>query len=147
MKCNPFEQALFIGAAPLVGIATLRGFRRGDLFITTLSITIFVVFAAAMSSKIDIGICHILIVFPLLSIIFWCALWRSLRRSVYLRFTVSILFVVGQSGCTYYTKPRLLSYLSPFTGGPSQGPNYLVDSNSDWGQDLALLPEVMHNHG
>jgi hypothetical protein len=43
--------------------------------------------------------------------------------------------------------PRYLSYFNLFAGGAEGGWRYLLDSNIDWGQDLARLQRWMEHHG
>jgi hypothetical protein len=43
--------------------------------------------------------------------------------------------------------PGYLSYFNVLAGGASGGWRYLLDSNIDWGQDLARLPAVMRRAG
>jgi hypothetical protein len=42
--------------------------------------------------------------------------------------------------------PHSLSYFNELTGGPKGGPNHLVDSNVDWGQDLLFLKKWVDDH-
>ena len=39
--------------------------------------------------------------------------------------------------------PHYLAYFNELVGGPRNGPNYLLDSNVDWGQDLKLLARYL----
>jgi hypothetical protein len=43
--------------------------------------------------------------------------------------------------------PHQLAYFNEFVGGPANGYKYLVDSNLDWGQDLAGLKDYMDEKG
>ncbi|HZE90054.1 MAG TPA: hypothetical protein VE404_10915, partial [Verrucomicrobiae bacterium] len=43
--------------------------------------------------------------------------------------------------------PGYLSYFNFLAGGPGGGWRYLLDSNIDWGQDLARLKRTMDAHG
>jgi hypothetical protein len=40
-----------------------------------------------------------------------------------------------------------LAYFNALAGGPGNGPQYLVDSNIDWGQDVKKLAKWLEAHG
>ena len=42
--------------------------------------------------------------------------------------------------------PHYLSYFNEIAGGPENGPDHLVDSNQDWGQDLLFLNAWLDEH-
>jgi hypothetical protein len=42
--------------------------------------------------------------------------------------------------------PHYLSYFNEIAGGPENGPDHLVDSNQDWGQDLLFLKAWLDEH-
>ncbi len=42
--------------------------------------------------------------------------------------------------------PHYLSYFNEAAGGPDNGPNHLLDSNIDWGQDLLFLKSWLDEH-
>ena len=42
--------------------------------------------------------------------------------------------------------PHSLSYFNEAAGGPENGPNHLLDSNIDWGQDLLFLADWLKEH-
>jgi len=59
-------------------------------------------------------------------------------------------FVVGclawSIGSTLYYTPHWLSYFNELAGGPLGGPEHLLDSNIDWGQDLLFLKKWQERH-
>jgi len=64
---------------------------------------------------------------------------RHLRHlPVYSTILLSILYcwIIASSLWNY---PHCLSYFNESIGGPLNGPNYLLGSNVDWGQDLRYL--------
>lgn len=101
--------------------------------------------AAAMSTDINIGLRHILPVYPFVLLVavggarqILAAGWRG--RTKWL--------VLGALGARWAFSfaviyPHTLTFFNLFVGGPSQGYRYLVDSNLDWGQHLKLLKEWM----
>jgi hypothetical protein len=42
--------------------------------------------------------------------------------------------------------PHYLAFFNGFVGGPDKGPEYLVDSNLDWGQELSDLKQYVVAH-
>ena len=44
--------------------------------------------------------------------------------------------VVWSMGSSLFIYPHSISYFNEITGGPKNGPEHLLDSNTDWGQDL-----------
>jgi hypothetical protein len=93
-------------------------------------------FALVMISNINIGIRHLLPVYPFLFIVIACALVNANRKWV---FAVPVLLAV-ESLAIY---PDYLAFFNVFAGGPNAGPKYLLDSNIDWGQDAAKLGRYM----
>ena len=43
--------------------------------------------------------------------------------------------------------PDYLAFFNELAGGPGRGPEYLVDSNIDWGQDVKKLVHWLDAHG
>jgi hypothetical protein len=56
---------------------------------------------------------------------------------------VSLLWSIGSSLAVY---PHSLSYFNELVGGPMGGPNHLIHSNVDWGQDLFFLKDWIREH-
>lgn len=88
---------------------------------------------AAMASKLNIGLRHVLIVYPFCFILagrgaarLWGATWQ--------RILLAVLAVWYAAGALLIT-PHHLSYFNVLAGGASNGHRYLVDANYDWGQN------------
>jgi len=105
-------------------------------------VTVAVLLAAAMNSKLNIGIRHILPIYPLLYI--WAgrlALLR-LRRS----WVAAVLLVAAGAWYllgTLRAHPHHLAYYNEAAGGPGGGYRIVADSAIDWGQDLKELRSFM----
>ncbi|MEW5807740.1 MAG: glycosyltransferase family 39 protein [Acidobacteriota bacterium] len=111
---------------------------------------------ASMMGRLNIGVRHILPVFPFAIIL--CGIifskswhyrsillkrprWKKIVSSIFVLFCA--WYVVG----SLYIFPRHLSYFNELIGGPSRGYEYSVDSNLDWGQDLPALRKYLDkNH-
>lgn len=92
-----------------------------------------ILLAAAMRSSINIGIRHILPVYPFL----YVALAFILVEFTPLLMRWALILCVALETLSMY--PHDLSFFNYASGGPTYGPHYLLDSNVDWGQDLREL--------
>jgi hypothetical protein len=105
-----------------------------------------VFFLFAMTAKINLGVRHILPVYPFLYIfISRLALYFSQNRlapKVVLAFLC--LWFLGANLTIF---PSYLAYFNEAVGGPKNGIKYLSDSNIDWGQDAKRLAQYLkENH-
>src|ERR1035437_1281236 len=100
-------------------------------------------FAVCLRVRINLGIRHILPIYPLLYM--WIAAVLFSRQLVIPAFlrkaaVVCLALVVLESASVF---PRYLGFFNLPSGGPRQGWKYLVDSNLDWGQDLKRLKSYL----
>ena len=96
----------------------------------------------AMRSKTDIGVRHILAVYPLVSVGAACALGRWMQhveqgRQKLARWALAALPTAGLA-VTALAYPFFICYMNPLAGGTEHGYEHLLDSNYDWGQDVIL---------
>ena len=130
---------LFIGGVFLC--AARRGRFLGDDLYVLLAIVGFL--GAAMAAKLNIGLRHILPIYPFVLIVAGKAvaeLWHDKRQLVRAMLGALCLFTVVEMALVY---PHFLAFFNRFVGGPRHGYEYLVDSNLDWGQDLKPLKKWM----
>ncbi|HXG51859.1 MAG TPA: hypothetical protein VNN77_10680 [candidate division Zixibacteria bacterium] len=116
---------------------------RDDLF---LLIPALVFFSAAAGSKLNIGLRHILPVYPFLFVFLGgrvAVLWSCGSR--WARWALLFLAAWLLAGWVK-TYPDYLAFFNELAGGPRNGSRYLVDSNLDWGQDLPGLKRWMDEH-
>jgi hypothetical protein len=104
-----------------------------------LGLPVIALFAAAMTSGLNIGYRHILPVLPFF-FVFISTSWIFFGRWPISR----ILLLLGLgwyviSGIRQ--QPNYLAYFNELAGGTGNGFNYLGDSNLDWGQDINLLAD------
>jgi hypothetical protein len=99
---------------------------------------------AAMTSKMNIGLRHVLPIYPFILMV----AAASLSRVVVAR-RRALLIVVGVCAAAEFATayPHTLAFFNALVGGPSHGSAYLVDSNLDWGQDLKPLKKWMDEQG
>lgn len=104
-----------------------------------------VYFATTLTSHINLGVRHLLPMYPFLYLLCAAAilcLWPGRRG----------LLIVGglaalQTGETLVNFPEYLGYFNLPAGGRAAGPGYLLDSNVDWGQDLKKLKSYIDTNG
>jgi len=115
--------------------------------------TVFVVLpvvlylGTAMTARTNIGLRHILPIYPLVLLVAAAAakeLLASKRNTGRIVLGVLALCWVLEFGRAY---PNNLAFFNQFVGGPANGFKYLVDSNLDWGQDLKPLKGWMGRNG
>jgi hypothetical protein len=113
--------------------------RREGIFLLT---PVIVVFLALSQAKVNIGLRHILPVYPFLIVLAARLATIRLRRRLLAQIFISIpvLFAAMSS---LQIGPHQLAYFNELVGGPEQGYRYLSDSNVDWGQDLKGVKAYM----
>ena len=101
-----------------------------------------ILFFASDYSHINIGVRHVLIVYPLLAVgaaVTVMTLWQRVRQGGALGIAALVLLVagiVGEAVSVVGTWPDYLAYFNSFAPQPEQ---ILVDSDLDWGQDFKRL--------
>lgn len=100
-----------------------------------LGLPIVLFFGLSVVSTVNIGIRHLLPLYPFAFVVAGLGLAQLASRA---RVAAGALIVV-QLGEALWTAPHGLDYFNPFGGGPAGGYRVLLDSNYDWGQhDHAL---------
>jgi hypothetical protein len=106
-----------------------------------------VLFLASMGASYNIGIRHLLPVYPLLALAAAGVLSRAWQRGR----RVPVLLMAGlpllSAGELVRIHPHELSYFNPLVGGPLGGRRILSDSNVDWGLDLKRLSRELGRRG
>jgi dolichyl-phosphate-mannose-protein mannosyltransferase len=122
------------------------GFRTGSRVRFVLIPALFY-FAFAVVARINIGVRHILFIYPFLFVFAGAVaanIWRS--KAVYKRAGLILLAFWYVGGCAWIY-PHYLAYFNEAIGGPKNGYKVLIDSNIDWGQDLPGLKKWMEANG
>jgi hypothetical protein len=94
----------------------------------------------SMLVHINIGLRHILPVYPFLFALLGATMaqWRP-RYAL-----VACVLLMAESLAVY---PNYLAFFNVAVGGAANGPRYLLDSNIDWGQDLIKMKSWMDARG
>jgi ketosteroid isomerase-like protein/4-amino-4-deoxy-L-arabinose transferase-like glycosyltransferase len=101
---------------------------------------------AAMNSNLELGIRHILPVYPFLFIflgITAAGAWNSSNRCA--RWIVWLL-AIGLAAETVFAFPNYIAFFNVACGGSRGGLRLLGQSNLDWGQDLPALAAWQAEH-
>jgi len=132
--------SLLLIAASLVLYRVGKPLQRRDAIL--LLIPPALIFIATTQAKVNIGLRHILPVYPFLFVLASRMATLRLRRewAVFLLIGIPTIFTAISS---LRITPHQLAYFNEFVGGPAQGYRYLSDSNIDWGQDLKGLKRYM----
>ncbi len=108
-----------------------------------LLVPIVAFFSAAAWSGLNIGLRHILPVYPFLFV--WLGgvsakIWLGTSRFGRCGLLLLLLWLVASSLKTY---PNYMAFFNEMVGGPKNGSRILLDSNLDWGQELKGLKRWM----
>lgn len=136
LKTPPALVALSIAA--IAGGAALWKRRRVDAIVL---LSLFVVYAGtALASRLNLGHRHLAPLEPVLFIA--CGAIPALADRPWKRIAAGLL-VAGCVASWVAATPGYLSYFNFLAGGARGGARWLLDSNLDWGQDLARLAHWM----
>lgn len=105
-----------------------------------------VYFALAVLSRFNIGIRHLLPVYPFLFVLIGgtvAELWEAGSRIKRAGLVFLGLWYLWSSVSTY---PHYLAFFNELAGGAKNGHKVLLDSNLDWGQDLKGLKKWLDDH-
>jgi hypothetical protein len=142
----PAATLAFLALAGWVCATQIRGVRFRSIsfswFVVAIPLAVFAAFS--MTSHLDIGIRHLLPIWPFLFI-----LAAAIFEHAQFRYRWAIVLVLGaglvaESASIY---PHYLAFFNVLAGGPSRGPRILADSNIDWGQDAKGLSAWLRGRG
>lgn len=101
--------------------------------------------AISMTSNLNIGLRHLLPVYPFLFIAIGVLLAHRLPRRLALGlFAVAAAVQIVELN---RVQPHYLAFFNTFAGGPAEGHTHLLDSNLDWGQDAKKLSRWIERNG
>jgi hypothetical protein len=112
---------------------------------TVLMVPVGVFFALAMHSSMNIGVRHLLPIYPFLYIIAASTLTTLIYR--HRRWIISAaVLICFQAFTSLRCFPADIAYANEAWGGPNNVHRYLSDSNSDWGQQLKTVAGYLRDH-
>jgi len=102
-------------------------------------------FFAASMQKINIGIRHILPIYPFIYLLIGGLCSINFKHKHLMKYAfIGLIVWYGYNAYNIY--PHHLAFFNELIGGPQNGYKYLIDSNLDWGQDLPGLKKYMERH-
>jgi hypothetical protein len=131
----------------LKGLVASRPWQISRLGTATFAIVpIALYMASSMFSRLNIGLRHILPIYPFVLLLCAMAAKDLLdRRRSGAKIVVALTAIWAlEVGWNY---PDNLAFFNALVGGPRHGAEYLVDSSLDWGQDLKPLKRWMDRNG
>lgn len=136
--------ALSIGG---VFVYIRRGRKLGSANKAFVVLPIVVYLGFAMTSGFNIGVRHILPIYPFV-ILIAAAAARELIVAHRPRHRIALAALAGLAIAEFGgVWPHTLTFFNQLVGGPRNGFRYLADSNVDWGQDLKPLGQWMRRNG
>ena len=124
-----------LAALALIAVGLFRKHSANTVIFLLIPITLFL--ATAMISRVNIGLRHILTIYPFLFILggygatkLWPASWGKV---------IIAICAAAYLAQAVFIAPHHLSYFNVLAGGPKNGHKYLIDSNFDWGQNDHFL--------
>ena len=131
------------GLLLLLAVALARAGRswQATLFLAT---PVIALFAAGTLWGVQIGLRYLLPVYPFLFVLAGGAFAGPMRPLVRALCLAMVAWFVAAS---VSVAPDYLTYFNELIGGREHGPEYLLDSNIDWGQDLKELGRYLDDRG
>ena len=126
----------------LVPFARIARFRLEFLF---LAIPAFFYFFASMLSMVNLGVRHILPIYPFCIVLGAAAASSLASRSRALKTAVAALVIFG-AATSLHAFPNYLAYSNEVAGGPSRTYHMVADENVDWGQSLKWTKSYLAQH-
>jgi len=114
---------------------------KRDIF---LLLPVAIILGSAVTSRLNIGIRHILPIYPFLFVFVSQIVlinWHAVTKYVVLS-GLAVWYIIASLAIA----PHYVAYFNELIGGPSRGHHYLLDSNIDVGQDLKSLAAYLHSH-
>jgi hypothetical protein len=143
--------AAWIATLVLLGVGlwrAIRGPRTIPFIAFGLALPPLLYFGFSMTSGINLGMRHILPIYPFLYVGVAAVLAGIGRSLPARRRAVGAMIALGalQIAECAWIAPDYLAFFNALAGGPGRGPEYLVDSNIDWGQDVKKLVHWLDQH-
>jgi len=134
--------ALALLALAAVALARQKSARRWYR-LAPLLVFLVIYGAVMLTSRLNIGVRHLLPLYPVLYLLAGAVVWLPRRRW---GATVLAILLAGHAAASLSIRPHYLAYFNPLLGGPEHGYEHFVDSSLDWGQDLPGLKSWLATH-
>jgi len=131
----------------LIVYAITTGKLRGWREILFLSLPPALYFCVAMTSNLNIGVRHILLVFIFILILAGGAAWSLIRSDRRWAWPIAILLLFHVVSSLRAFPTSYIPYANELWGGPANTYKYLTDSTTDWGQQLKAVKRYIDERG
>ncbi len=133
---------LLLAMTPLAYVRGLRGYRRELVFVL---VPMAVILGASMTSHLNIGVRHVLPVYPFAVVLAGATAWVLARMSRGAKVAVAALLLLDAVS-SLHAFPNYLPYANEAFGGSGKTYRMLSDSNVDWGQGLKQVSATLGQH-
>lgn len=113
--------------------------------ILTLLLPAAIYLAAAMYASLNLGVRHLLPLYPFLIVLAGTAAWNLATRHRPVAVAVAVLFA-AHAASSLRAYPNYIPYANELWGGPAHAYRVVADSNVDWGQGLIALKQYTDQH-
>ena len=129
----------------IAGVALVHS-KRGEIAWQQRVTAIFAIaiLAACMASRINLGVRHILAIYPLLAVLAGHAVMTLIKKSRWMAILAGLL-VAWAATDSVLAHPDYLAYFNPFASRHPE--RVLCESDLDWGQDLYRLRDTLKARG
>ncbi len=138
------ELLIMLGMLALLAFPSIRNrlaFHRPDtLFLLVPAGIYFFASLGILGISLNLGIRHILPIYPFLFIL--AGGWVALHIPSRVLLPALALLGLFQLSSILLAYPNFLAYFNELAGGANNGYRILADSNYDWGQDLGALAQL-----
>jgi hypothetical protein len=141
---TPVPALLLIGLAVAGLFSSLRLDQTGRYI---LWLPVLVYFLLAVWARMNIGVRHILPIFPFLFVLAAESAGRLWTGRARWKKGCVIFLGLWAFWNVFAAYPNYLAFFNELAGGPKNGHKILLDSNLDWGQDLKGLKAWMDRRG
>ena len=126
-----------------VATRKLRGWR--EILFLTLPPALY--FGVSMTSKLNIGVRHVLLVFIFLLVLAGGAAWSLICKDRRWVWPIALLLVFHIVSSLRAFPTSYIAYANELWGGPANIHKYLTDSSTDWGQQLKAVKRYVDERG
>jgi hypothetical protein len=103
--------------------------------------------SVSMTSKLNIGVRHILLVFIFVLILAGGAAWSLIRKDRRWAWPIAVLILFHVISSLRAFPTSYIPYANELWGGPANIHKYLTDSTTDWGQQLKGVKHYVDQRG
>jgi hypothetical protein len=128
----------------LAGVGLARRHRTEVLVFVLAPIVVFL--GAGIASRVNIGLRHVLAIYPFLYVLAGFGVARLIGAGRFWR-TVVVALAAAHAAAALWIQPHHLSYFNVLAGGAPNGHRILLDSNYDWGQNDRFLARHVTRKG